>query len=885
MKSDTPKPVLLADYRPPDFLIDTVDLDIVLDPTRTRVTSKLTLRRNPKTKVSAKAPLKLDGELLELESILLNGKALKRSAYTANETGLTLKAPPKGSFTLEITTIVNPEANTALQGIYLSRGVYCSQCEAQGFRRITYFLDRPDVLARYTVRLEADIAAAPVLLANGNPTERGILSGGKRHFAVWHDPHPKPSYLFAIVGGDLSPVSSTFVTQSGREVQLNIYVEHGKERRANWAMDALTRSMRWDETRFGREYDLDVFNIVAVSDFNMGAMENKGLNIFNDRLILASPETATDSNYESIESVVAHEYFHNWTGNRITCRDWFQLCLKEGLTVYRDQEFSAEQRSRTVQRISDVRQLKALQFPEDQGLLAHPVRPESYIEINNFYTPTVYEKGAELVRMIETVLGREKFRAGMDLYFARHDGEAVTIEDFIACFADASGKDFTQFRRWYAQAGTPEIVCDLTYDRRKKAAALTVHQVLKPTSGQQKKQPVFIPLSMALLGENGKEMDLEVEGGAEIRKGVLAVTDRTANFKFKGVTSRPVPSLLRGFSAPVNVTITLSDDDLAFLMHHDGDLFNRWQASNKFTTRAILAMLGAKKLKPAVASKAAKLAEALRYALRDTTLDDAYKAELLRLPAVTDVAREKAEKVDHAAIYEAHRTFSRAVADALADELNELYAHASNGPLYSPDAKSAGRRALRNAALTLLTARGTKDDYARLEGHYHQASNMTDTAHALYLIAGVDAPGRAKILANFFERWKGDHLVIDMWFAAQAQSPRDETLDQVKALCRHPLFKITTPNKVRALIGTFAASNPLQFNRADGAGYDFLADKVLEIDPLNPQVAARMLGAFRSYRSLETKRKSHAKAALKRVASASRISRDCHEIVSRMLED
>jgi len=593
MKSDTPKPVLLADYRPPDFLIDTVDLDIVLDPTRTRVTSKLTLRRNPKTKVSAKAPLKLDGELLELESILLNGKALKRSAYTANETGLTLKAPPKGSFTLEITTIVNPEANTALQGIYLSRGVYCSQCEAQGFRRITYFLDRPDVLARYTVRLEADIAAAPVLLANGNPTERGILSGGKRHFAVWHDPHPKPSYLFAIVGGDLSPVSSTFVTQSGREVQLNIYVEHGKERRANWAMDALTRSMRWDETRFGREYDLDVFNIVAVSDFNMGAMENKGLNIFNDRLILASPETATDSNYESIESVVAHEYFHNWTGNRITCRDWFQLCLKEGLTVYRDQEFSAEQRSRTVQRISDVRQLKALQFPEDQGPLAHPVRPESYIEINNFYTPTVYEKGAELVRMIETVLGREKFRAGMDLYFARHDGEAVTIEDFIACFADASGRDFTQFRRWYAQAGTPEIVCDLTYDRRKKAAALTVHQVLKPTSGQQKKQPVFIPLSMALLGENGKEMDLEVEGGAEIRKGVLAVTDRTANFKFKGVTSRPVPSLLRGFSAPVNVTITLSDDDLAFLMHHDGDLFNRWQASNKFTTRAILAMLGA----------------------------------------------------------------------------------------------------------------------------------------------------------------------------------------------------------------------------------------------------------------------------------------------------
>ena len=649
-------------------------------------------------------------------------------------------------------------------------------------------------------------------------------------------------------------------------------------------MDALKRAMRWDEQRFGREYDLDVFNIVAVSDFNMGAMENKGLNIFNDRLILASPETATDSNYESIESVVAHEYFHNWTGNRITCRDWFQLCLKEGLTVYRDQEFSAEQRSRTVQRISDVRQLKALQFPEDQGPLAHPVRPESYIEINNFYTPTVYEKGAELVRMIEAVLGREQFRAGMDLYFDRHDGEAVTIEDFVACFADASGRDFTQFKRWYLQAGTPEIVCDLTYDRRKKAAALTVHQVLKPTHGQPKK-PLFIPLNMALLGQNGKEMDLEVEGGIKLRDGVLAVADRTTSFKFKGVTSRPVPSLLRGFSAPVNVSITLSDDDLAFLMHHDDDLFNRWQASNKFTTRAILSMLGAKKPKAAVTSKASKLARALRYALRDTTLDDAYKAELLRLPAVTDVAREKATKVDHAAIYEAHRIFSRAVADELADELNELYAHTSNCPVYSPDAKSAGRRALRNASLTLLTTRGTKDDYARLEGHYRQASNMTDAAHALYLIAGVDTQGRAKILADFFERWKDDHLVIDMWFAAQAQSPRDATLDEVKALCRHPLFKITTPNKVRALIGTFASANPLQFNRADGAGYDFLADKVLEIDPLNPQVAARMLGAFRSYRSLETKRKSRAKAALRRVASASRISRDCHEIVSRMLED
>jgi len=784
-----------------------------------------------------------------------------------------------------VTTVVNPEKNTALQGIYLSRGVYCSQCEAQGFRRITYFLDRPDVLARYTVRLEADIATAPILLANGNPVARGTLPGRKRHYAVWHDPHPKPSYLFAIVGGDLALLNSTFTTKSGRKVDLGIYVEHGKEARAHWAMDSLKRSMRWDETRFGREYDLDVFNIVAVSDFNMGAMENKGLNIFNDRLILASAETATDTTYESIESVVAHEYFHNWTGNRITCRDWFQLCLKEGLTVYRDQEFSAESRSRTVQRITDVRQLRALQFPEDQGPLSHPVRPDTYIEINNFYTATVYEKGAEVVRMIETILGREKFRAGMDLYFERHDGQAVTIEDFVACFADVSDLDFSQFMRWYTQSGTPELVCDLTFDRRKKAAELTVHQTLKPSHGKARKQPQFVPLAIALLGENGNEMDFTVEEGEEIRPGVLAVTERTTKFRFGNVTSRPVPSLLRNFSAPVNVTIALSDDDLAFTMHHDSDLFNRWQASNKYASRSILTLLDAKRPKPLVASKAAKFAAALEHALRNPDLDDAYKAELLKLPSVSDVSREKAARVDHAAIFEAHRAFSGAVAEKLADTLDDVYARTSNGRKFSPDAKSAGRRALRNAALSLMTMRGTDEDYARLETHYRKSSNMTDAAHALVLIAGVDAPARESVIQHFFERWKDDHLVIDTWFSAQAQSPRAETLDDVKALCTHPLFKITTPNKVRALIGAFAMGNPLQFNRADGAGYDFLAEKVLAIDALNPQVASRMLGAFRSYRSLEPKRKNRAKAALKRVADATHLSRDCREIVSRMLED
>jgi aminopeptidase N len=487
--------------------------------------------------------------------------------------------------------------------------------------------------------------------------------------------------------------------------------------------------------------------------------------------------------------------------------------------------------------------------------------------------------------MIETILGPDQFRSGMDLYFERHDGQAVTIEDFIACFADASGQDFSQFHRWYSQAGTPQLVCNLTYDKRKKTAELTVHQVLKPSPGKAKKQPYFIPIAMALLGENGKEMDLEVEGGVKIRDGVVAVTERTTTFTFKGVGSRPVPSLLRGFSAPVMIDMELTDQDLAFLMHHDSDLFNRWQASNAYATRSVLALLDAKRPKAAAAAKAAKLADALRYALRDASLDDAYKAELLKLPSVADIAREKATKVDHGAVFTEHRAFGRAIGEKLTDDLEAIYADASRERKFSPDAKNAGRRALRNAALTLLTARETEEDFARLEKHYRKASNMTDACHAMYLIAGVDAPGREAVLSDFFERWKDDHLVIDMWFAAQAQSPRSQTLDDVKGLCQHPLFKITTPNKVRALIGTFASGNPLQFNRADGAGYEFLADKVLEIDPLNPQVAARMLGAFRSYRALETKRKNLAKAALKRVAAAPRLSRDCLEMVTRMLED
>jgi aminopeptidase N len=886
MIPEAPRAVLLADYKPPAYLISKVDLVIKLDPVRTCVKAKSTVNRNPKS--TAPRALRLDGEFLELESLAVNGRELATTGYALDEMGLTIHAPPPSPFTLEITTVINPQANTALQGLYLSRGVYCSQCEAQGFRRITFAIDRPDVLSVYTVRLEADLATAPVLLANGNPVERGTLNNGQRHYAVWHDPFPKPCYLFAIVGGDLSSVSAPFKTMTGRKVDLRIYVEHGKESRAHWAMDCLKRSMLWDEKRFGREYDLDVFNIVAVSDFNMGAMENKGLNIFNDRLILASADTATDANFEAIESVVAHEYFHNWTGNRITCRDWFQLCLKEGLTVYRDQEFSSDERSRIVQRISDVRQLQSLQFPEDQGPLSHPVRPESYIEINNFYTATVYEKGAELVRMIETIVGSKKFRAGMDLYFDRHDGEAATVEDFVKCFEDASGQDLSHFRLWYSQSGTPELVCNFRHDPVAKTAELVVHQNVRPTHAQPKKEPLFIPLSLGLIGGNGQDLKLELESGTALRPGVLAVTDATQTFKFKNVGARPVPSLLRGFSAPVNVTIDLPDADLAFLMSHDSDLFNRWKAANSFASRTILSALANDQqgtTGSGASSGADRYAAALAMALENPGLDDAYKAELLKLPTASDIARDKGSNVDHAAIDEAHRAMSRQVASRLSMLLEKLYASATGRGSYAPDAASAGRRALRNAALTLLTSRGTAADHERLERHYSTATNMTDSAHALALLAGLDIPARPTALASFYQRWKDDHLVIDTWFAVQAQSRLPNTLDTVKGLTAHTLFKLSTPNKVRALIGSFALSSPLQFNRADGAGYTFLAEKVLEIDRINPQIASRLLSAFRSYRSLEPKRKALAAAALGKVAEPANISRDIREIVTRMLEE
>lgn len=882
MKTDTPRKIRLKDYQPPAYLIERVDLDITLDPTRTRVRSRLAMIPNPATKKSA-GPLVLDGEHLELEAIRIDGKPLETGAYSVSKNSLTIRKAPKKKFRLEIITYVNPDANTALQGIYRSRGMYCTQCEAQGFRRITYFLDRPDVLAKYTVRLEADLETCPVLLSNGNPVERGTLENGKRHYAVWRDPHPKPSYLFALVGGDLSSIASDFTTLSGRDVDLRIYVEHGKEERAHWAMESLKRSMKWDEERFGLEYDLDVFNIVAVSDFNMGAMENKGLNIFNDRLVLASPKTATDMMFVSIESVVAHEYFHNWTGNRITCRDWFQLCLKEGLTVYRDQEFSADARSRVVHRIMDVRLLRANQFPEDTGPLAHPVRPETYIEINNFYTATVYEKGAELVRMIETILGREVFDAGLQLYFERHDGDAATIEDFLACFADASGKDLSQFMRWYRQPGTPSLECKFDYSKSKKTASLTLTQSQMDKVGYRKPQPLHIPVKMGLLNSEGEDIKLSLSDGGKIDDGIVHLTKATQTFKFVDVEERPIPSVLRGFSAPVNLSINLDDDELEFLMARDTDPFNQWQAANTYATRTLVNIV--KTLtKGKRTTRGRGYIDALGIILENTKLDPAFRAELLKLPTQADLAREIGRNVNPDFIYKAHRQLSRLMANTLSDQLETLHDKMRPRGKFSADQEAVGKRSLRNQALTTLMARGTSEDIERAADHFNTARNMTDQAHALVLLGWTNAPEREEAYETFYQRWHKDHVVIDTWFSAQAQSPRATTLNQVKRLTKHKLFSHKAPNKIRALVGNFAMMNPVQFNRADGKGYEFVANEVIAINRVNPQIAARILGCFKSWRALEAGRRRLAQKSLRQVARTPDLSKDVYEIVSKMLD-
>ncbi len=830
MRTDQPTPVRLADYRPPDFLVDDVELHFALEPSATRVRARLRMRRNG----AADAPLVLDGVGLKPVSVAIDGEALSPEAYQVSAEHLTIPRAPD-AFELTSEVEIDPAGNSALEGLYMSGGRFCTQCEAEGFRKITWFPDRPDVLARFTVRIEADAARYPRLLSNGNLVEQGELSGGRR-FAVWNDPFPKPCYLFALVAGELDELAGEHRTKSGRTVQLRLYTDPGQSSRAAYALDSLKRAMAWDEATFGREYDLDLFQIVAVRDFNFGAMENKGLNIFNSSLLLADPETATDLDYERIESVVAHEYFHNWTGNRITCRDWFQLCLKEGLTVFRDQEFSADQRGAAVRRISDVRALRSRQFPEDAGPLAHPVRPREYLKIDNFYTATVYEKGAEVIRMLKTLLGADAFRAGMDLYFARHDGQATTVEAFAACFAEASGRDLGPFFRWWEQAGTPEVALSVEHDAEKGQATLTFRQRTPPTPGQPDKAPVVIPVWFGLLDVHAREVFPDCLAVLETAETVVRVP----------AAQRPIVSALRRFSAPVKLSVDEPPHDAFVRLAGDTDAFNRWEAGQNLARDLILRRVTS--LADEINEE--RYAEAIGRALEDQASEPAFKAQLIALPSEGDLAQAMRE-ADPAAIHAGREALRVRMAVHLDALLTRLHGELQEAGAFSPDAQSAGRRALRNAALELLMAEPTAAHIARAQGHFEAAGNMTDAMGGLTALMLIGGEPFEQALHAFYDRWKDEPLVVDKWFVVQARAPGEETLGRVMGLTAHPAFEPRNPNRLRALVGTFATANPYRFHDPSGAGYRFLADQILMADGFNPMTAARLLeplGQWRRYR-------------------------------------
>ncbi len=870
--SKKPKTIYLKDYRPPAYEVEALDLHFDLHERATVVTATQRLRRlRPE-------PLRLDGEELELLSIELDGEPLREGDYRLDDEGLTLDTPPE-RFTLKIRTRIDPEANTTLDGLYLSSGNFCTQCEAEGFRRITYYQDRPDVMTLFTTTLVADRERYPVLLSNGNLVEQGELEGG-RHYARWEDPFKKPCYLFALVAGNLEHVEDEFVTMSGRRVTLRIYTEAHNIDKCDHAMASLKRAMKWDEEVYGREYDLDIYMIVAVDDFNMGAMENKGLNIFNSKFILARPETATDTDYAHIEGVVAHEYFHNWSGNRVTCRDWFQLSLKEGFTVFRDQCFSADMFSHAVKRIEDVNLLRSVQFAEDAGPMAHPVRPESYVEINNFYTVTVYEKGAEVVRMIHTLTGPEGFRKGSDLYFERHDGQAVTCDDFVKAMEDANAIDLTQFKRWYSQAGTPQVSITTEYDADAGRYAITFRQHCPPTPGQPEKAPFHIPVALGLLDRHGRPMPLTLEGeegpGPDHR--VLDFTEREQRFVFTGITEAPVPSLFRHFSAPVKVEYDYGDEELAFLMAHDGDQFNRWDAGQRLAIRLIRARVAG----AAHDELLALYSEAFGRLLHDEATDPNLLAEALRLPRESYLA-EFFEPADPVAIHAARRGLMESLARAHEGELWLLLERLEQ-PRYRFDAEAIGKRALRNTALGYLAALESEEVVERAWGQFRHADNMTDVMAAMAVLVDIDTPRRQQALDLFYEKWRGEPLVVDKWLTLQATSRLPGTLERVRALKAHEAFNMKNPNKVRALIGAFCSGNPAQFHQPDGAGYRFLADNVLELDPVNPQIAARLLTPLIQWRRYDEARQRLMRAELERIVATEGLSKNSYEIASKALE-
>jgi len=874
----SPRAIHLADYRPPPFLVDSIRLQVDLRERATRVRADLAVRRNPAVPGAQGSALRLSGERLALRSVAMDGRALGPDEYGVDDESLAVYAVPD-AFTLQTEVEIVPEDNTALEGLYTSGSMYCTQCEAEGFRRITYYPDRPDVMARFTTTVVADKARCPVLLSNGNPVAAGDLDAG-RHFVTWEDPFPKPSYLFALVAGDLRCIEDRYVTASGREVKLRIYVEPENVDKCEHAMRSLQQAMRWDEERFGREYDLDVYMIVAVNDFNMGAMENKGLNVFNAKFVLARPDTATDRDFLGIQGVIAHEYFHNWTGNRITCRDWFQLSLKEGLTVFRDQEFSADMGSRGVKRVEDVRLLRANQFAEDAGPMAHPVRPDSYIEINNFYTVTVYEKGAEVVRMQANLLGPEAFRRAMDLYFARHDGQAVTTDDFVRCMEDASGRDLGQFRRWYSQAGTPELEVSDDYDAEQRTYTLSVRQSCPPTPGQPDKEPLHIPFAVGLLDAQGADLLLRLagEGAPGSATRVLELREPEEVFRFVDVPCRPTPSLLRGFSAPVKVRYDYGDESLMFLMAHDSDGFNRWDAAQLLAQRVIL-----RRVEDPAAPLPAGFIGAFRQALTDARADRALLAEVLTLPSESYLADQMAQ-VDVDRIHRAREAVKTELATGLRDDLLAVHAACTDAGPYDIEPASIGRRSLRNLALGYLMQTPDAEVAELCLGQYRTAHNMTDRMAALALIADSELPERAPVLADFRAHWQHDPLVMDKWFTVQATARHAETLARVRALLADPAFSIRNPNKVRSLIGAFATGNPVRFHAADGSGYGFLVDRVLELDPANPQIAARLLRALSRWRRFDPARQALMRGQLERVAGTAGLSKDVYEIAARSLE-
>jgi aminopeptidase N len=879
MKTAEPRAIHLKDYRPPAYRITDVSLDFRLDPDATRVTATMQVER---ATARAHDPLVLDGQRLKLISVKVDGVKLSPSAYTVDDASLTLHSPPE-SFTLEIVTEIAPAKNTALEGLYMSNGIYCTQCEPEGFRCITYFLDRPDNLARFETRIDAPTATTPVLLSNGNLVDSDHLADG-RHYACWRDPFPKPSYLFALVAGDLAHISGHFITMSHRKVDLRVYVEHGNEHKSHYAMDSLKRAMKWDEETYGREYDLDIFMIVAVSAFNFGAMENKGLNIFNDKALLASPETATDDDYARIESIVAHEYFHNWTGDRITCRDWFQLSLKEGLTVFRESGFAGDMRSHGVRRITDVKALRLRQFQEDAGPLAHPVQPASYITIDNFYTATVYEKGSEVIGMLKTILGPETFRKGMDLYFHRHDGEAATVEDFVRCFEEVSGRSLEQFRLWYSQAGTPEVQVETQYDAGAKTYALGLKQRVPATPGQPDKKPMVIPLTLSLVGrKSGKPLPLTLEGenaqGPEER--VLELTGAESRFVFTGVEEEPALSLARRFSAPIVVRQQADHATRAFLMSRDTDSFNRWEAGLQLCTDVLLAMI-----REVQAGKRPRVdpvyLEAMGGVIARAGEDHAFAALMLIPPGEAEIGLSMSP-IDPDAIHSARKDLIRAVAEAHEPALEALYRkHESHGT-FSPDAESAGRRSLRNAALRFLTVADDTGAAKLADAHYRSATNMTDMMAGLAALARMDSPLHEAAFAHFHDRFRDDPLVLDKWMGLQAMSPLPDTAARVAKLKEHPAFTMTNPNRVRALIGAFAFGNPLRFHDRSGAGYRLLRETVQALDAINPQTAARMASGFETWRRYDAERQTLMKAELETVAAQSGLSTNLYEMVTKML--